>query len=101
MATSFLTSFTEDELKLCIKDTVIEALKEHSPSGNVIPSENIISINEASKLLNLALPTIYALTSKREIPFLKRGKKLYFKRNELEAWLMEGRKLTRQEIEAS
>jgi excisionase family DNA binding protein len=58
-----------------------------------------MTIDEACLFLNLAKPTIYSLTSKRKIPFIKKGKKLYFKKMDLEAWLNEGKKKTFSEIE--
>ena len=87
-----MTNFSEEELKICIKDTVKEALREFSNFHNDPSSDNLLSISEASKY------TLYGLTSRREIPFIKKGKKLYFERMELEAWIMEGRKLTKHEI---
>jgi excisionase family DNA binding protein len=54
--------------------------------------QRFLNLAEASEFLNLASQTIYTLTSKREIPFLKKGKKLYFKEADLIAWLEKGRK---------
>jgi excisionase family DNA binding protein len=96
--TTIMTNFSEEELKICIKDTVKEALREFSNFHNDPSSDNLLSISEASKYTHLAKQTLYGLTSRREIPFIKKGKKLYFKRMELEAWIMEGRKLTKHEI---
>jgi excisionase family DNA binding protein len=56
-------------------------------------------IGKACLFLNLAKPTLHALTSKRKIPFIKKGKKLYFKKMDLEEWLNEGKKKTVSEIE--
>lgn len=47
----------------------------------------IINIRQAAELLNLAPQTLYGFTSAKKIPFLKRGKKLYFKRTDLIAWI--------------
>jgi len=49
--------------------------------------KEILTIDETSTFLNLAKATIYALTSKGKIPHFKTGKKLYFKRSELIAWI--------------
>lgn len=56
------------------------------------------NMNDAAKYLDISKPTLYALTSKREIPHMKRGKKLYFDKVELEIWLKEHRKRTVDEI---
>lgn len=68
--------------------------------NHTINDENIfLTISEASKYTNLAKQTLYGLTSKRGIPFIKRSKKIYFKKSDLEKWLLEGRKYTKNEIE--
>ncbi|MEI8049184.1 MAG: helix-turn-helix domain-containing protein, partial [Bacteroidota bacterium] len=43
---------------------------------------------------------LYKLTSTRQIPhFCPQGKKLYFNRTELDAWLQRNRQSTNEEIE--
>jgi excisionase family DNA binding protein len=54
------------------------------------PQNDLITITEAAKFLNCSIPTIYAKTSKRAIPFHKQGKRVYFSRRELEQWVKEG-----------
>lgn len=55
---------------------------------------DLLTIKQAADLINLAVPTIYGLVGRNEIPVMKRAKKLYFSRRELEAWVREGRKKT-------
>ena len=57
-------------------------------------SQQILWIDDAAKFLNLAKPTIYGLLSKGKLPHYKRGRKVYFLRSELEAWLMTGKQTT-------
>lgn len=61
--------------------------------------EDILNIEEASKLLNLSISTIYSKVSKREIPVNKQGKRIYFYRHELMQWIKSGRIKTYLEIE--
>ena len=49
--------------------------------------DDFINAEEAAKFLHIAKQTLYTLTSKRKIPFYKKGKKLLFKRQELEEWI--------------
>ena len=86
---------TKQELVSLIEDTVRRVLSEiKSPSPQLERGNSplLLSLQEAAGFLKLAPQTIYGFTSKRVIPFLKRGKKLYFKRVELEQWLEEGKK---------
>ncbi|MDJ1468685.1 helix-turn-helix domain-containing protein [Cytophagaceae bacterium DM2B3-1] len=48
-------------------------------------------IELAMQITGLAQSTIYNLVSADRIPYMKRGKKLYFSRTDLEAWIMDGK----------
>ena len=63
------------------------------------PTEKLLSVQETAKFLNLSIPTIYSKVSKRELPFMKRGKRLYFSSTELLEYLKEGRSKSNKEIE--
>ena len=63
-------------------------------------SDKLLTIKEAADYLNLSVPTIYGLVSKRKIPFMKRSKRLYFSNEELMDYIKEGRIKTNSEIEA-
>jgi len=89
---------TAEELDSLIQNSVRQALKEQNLEAN-LPASNLLSIEEACQLLKLAKQTLYGFTSKNLIPFIKRGKKLYFRRSELETWLNEGKRKTNKEIE--
>lgn len=66
----------------------------------IVPQKRIpIDIEEASKIIGKAKPTIYALVRQRVIPCYKNGKKLYFFEDELLEWISKGKKKTLQEIE--
>ena len=61
--------------------------------------EELLNIQEASKLLNLSVSTIYSQVCKREIPVNKQGKRIYFYRHELMKWIKSGRVKTYFEIQ--
>ena len=60
--------------------------------------KGFLNLTEVSKFLNLAPHTIYGMTCKREIPFIKKGKKLYFTESDLITWLEKGRKFSQDEL---
>ena len=94
-----IIQLTSDELETVVQNAVRKAMSFQMTS--VQKNENtLFSVVEAADFLNLATQTLYGYTSKRLIPFVKRGKKLYFQKEELEKWLLEGKKLTKAEIEA-
>ena len=91
---------TPSELESLIQASIRKIINEGKKDPPII-SKEILTIDEASKFLNLAKQTIYGFTSKNLIPFIKRGKKLYFKKDDLDNWLMVGKQLTKEEIEAA
>jgi excisionase family DNA binding protein len=56
-------------------------------------------VKEAAEYLNLTVSTVYQNALKGKLPVIKRGKKLYFSKKELTAYLLAGRKKTVAEIE--
>jgi len=79
------------EIKLMIQNVQVYESKAKS---------NPIGIEEASRLIGKAKPTIYGLVRQRKIPCYKYGKKLYFFEEELLEWISKGKKKTIQEIES-
>lgn len=61
-------------------------------------SDKLLTIHQAAELVSLSVPTIYTLVSKAQIPVSKRGKRLYFSKQELTNWIKAGRKKTLAEI---
>ena len=57
-----------------------------------------LTINEAAEYISLSLPTIYGMTSRKEIPHIKKGKRLYFIKKDLNEFLENGRNKTKYEI---
>jgi excisionase family DNA binding protein len=86
------TSLTQEELQAIIKSSLEEALKGAIVYRLPPPEDDILTIQEASGFLNLAVNTIYEKTAKRLIPFFKNGRKLYFKKSELAQWIFKGKK---------
>lgn len=62
--------------------------------------EQLLTIQEAAELLNLSVPTMYSKVSKRELPCMKQGKRLYFSQTDLINYIKEGKKKTFAELEA-
>lgn len=67
---------------------------------SLIGAKNVLDLNEASLLTGLSIGHLYRLTSGKQIPHFKKCRKLYFKKSELEEWMLENKVLTEQEVEA-
>ncbi len=55
---------------------------------SVLPEKDIIDIEETAELLNLSKYSLYAFTSKNQVPHYKFGRKIYFKRDELVSFIL-------------
>jgi excisionase family DNA binding protein len=61
-------------------------------------ADQLLTIEEAATLAHLSKATLYGLVSRSEIPCMKKGKRLYFSKQELTQWIKSGRKKTATEI---
>jgi excisionase family DNA binding protein len=66
---------------------------------NKLAQKDVLTLAEASKFTGLSKSFLYKLTSQRQIPFYKLGVKLiYFKKSDLEAYLLSNRQAPTYEI---
>ena len=62
--------------------------------------KTILNFDEACKYLDVSPSHLYKLTSSKKIPhFCPQGKKLYFKRMDMDTWLQRNRQSTQEELE--
>ena len=66
----------------------------------LISAKAVLDIDEASVFTGFSKGHLYRLTSERQIPHYKKNRKLYFKKSELEAWLLEDKVMTAEDIES-
>lgn len=77
----------------------LEKIEQLLISQTMLQKE-VLNFNEAAEYLELSVSHLYRLTSTKQIPhFCPQGKKLYFNRQELDAWLQRNRQTTTDEIE--
>ncbi len=90
---------TPDQLQTLIENSVRKIFSEQNFNSKQEENE-LLNFTEAAKFIGVAKQTLYGYTSKRLIPFFKRGgKKIIFRRIDLNAYLEEGRKASISEIE--
>jgi excisionase family DNA binding protein len=80
-----------------LEKTII-AIKESTSVEAV--NDDLLTIDEAALFVRLTKNTLYSLVSKSKIPVSKRGKRLYFRKKELEKWIAQGRRKTESELAA-
>ena len=72
---------------------MVSALQPPPSSNNHI----LVEIDEAADIIMKSKPTIYRLVNQGILPSYKKGKKLYFYKDELLAWIENGRKATKMQ----
>lgn len=81
---------------------VIEGLLRNQCRLEQLDLQNqFLTVKEAAKYLNLAVPTVYSLVSKGELPYMKRSKRLYFSREDLMSYIRNGRQQSIIEIKGN
>lgn len=83
-------------------DTTLQDLSnklDHIAELTLIGSKTVLNIEETALFTGLSVGHIYRLTSGKKIPHFKKRRKLYFKKAELEAWMLDTKILTDGEIQ--
>jgi excisionase family DNA binding protein len=99
MAVSFLTNLNEEEFKIFLKQAISEIMDERTAHSKP-DTPDILDVEQAAIFLRYKVNTIYEKTSEKTIPHFKKGGKLFFHRSELEAWVMEGKVKTTDELQS-
>ena len=55
------------------------------------PPKEILSVQEMQDEFGITRHSLYKLTSNQKIPYYKKGRRLFFKRGEVIAWIEDGR----------
>lgn len=99
MEKSYLITLREDELEQliirCVRQAINGVLLELQPKNR----DKIGGMDLAREVTGLSKATIYGLTSRREIPHRKLGKRLYFEESELVDWINSFRRKTVTELD--
>jgi excisionase family DNA binding protein len=65
-----------------------------------VQTDEPLNIDEACKYLNNSKSYLYKLTCRKEIPYYKpNGKKIYFKKSELDKWLFRNKVNTNEQLD--
>lgn len=81
-----------------IEQLLTELVKNVTTATINTESEEILTVEELSEYLTIARQTIYGKCAAREIPYYKNGKRLYFKKKEINKWLEHGMRFTKEEL---
>ena len=79
-----------------------KGLVENSPPPKIPPTntEEVLNIQQCSKLTGIAVSTLYKYCSNRTMPYYKSGKRNLFKRSQILEWLTSNEVKTLSQLEA-
>ena len=81
----------------------LEAINERINHIEELLSSNkaVLNIDEAAQYCALSKRYLYRLTSGRQIPYYKQKRKVYFKKDELDSWLLSDKRPSEDEINSA
>ncbi|NTV67000.1 MAG: helix-turn-helix domain-containing protein [Chlorobaculum sp.] len=82
------TASPDERLMAAIRIIVRQELATVLTSGE--PKERLLAVAEAATFLRHAVPTMYGLVQRNQIPYIKKTKRLYFSEGKLNEWLENG-----------
>src|SRR5699024_120650 len=95
-----IVTMEKDELVRAISKAVTVALKERKEiQSKDVEFEEIMQTDQLCRYLKIKKAAIYQLTTYKRIPYFKKGKRLFFKKNEIDEWLRNGRKASVAHVE--
>jgi excisionase family DNA binding protein len=71
---------------IAFAEHLVQSFRSSLPSPK--EDKEILTIDEAVEITHLSKQTIYGFTSRKCIPHFKHGKKVLFRRSELENWML-------------
>jgi excisionase family DNA binding protein len=85
-----------------LENIVCRAVESALGHAGLIPQQNdeqdlnklVMKSPEVCQYLKMKISTLYQLTHKRKIPFNKKGKAMYFIKDEIDKWIADGRQET-------
>lgn len=79
-----------------MSDQILQEIKELK-TLTLLGAKNTLTLEDVALLYGFSKSTIYKMTSKKEIPHYRRGKVLFFDKQELDQWAKEFRINTLEE----
>jgi excisionase family DNA binding protein len=87
----------EQRLK-SIENQLTELLKMAKAPTLKEATVEIMTVEQLSDYLTIARQTIYGKCASKELPYYKSGKRLYFKKSEINNWINCGIRYTKEEL---
>lgn len=64
----------------------------------LIGSKQVLNVSECAMMLGISESRVRHLTSDKELPYYKQGKSVFFKKSEIEEWMLRDKVASNDEI---
>lgn len=90
MNQAFSNPFEVIDARLSLIEQLLIEIKHRPPCESIGTTEQkqVLSLAEFCQYTGIGKQTAYRLTSRGEVPHSKRGKRLYFDKAQVDAWLL-------------
>lgn len=95
-----ITQISPPELETLIEKTISKCLSSNKPTPTQPATDQLLTITQVAEFISLSVATVYGLVSRSAIPCMKKGKRLYFSKDEISNWIKAGKKKTISELSA-
>ncbi|SDX55514.1 DNA binding domain-containing protein, excisionase family [Lutibacter oricola] len=85
--------------KLTAIETRISSIENRLLISNAVLDLEVMSLNQLCNHYDLTKSFVYKKTHNREIPHYKKGKRLVFKKDEIDAWLLKNKVKTMADLQ--
>ena len=87
------------DLRLNNIETLLLDIKHNPLNDYQLEPDIPLGIKDVSTLTGLTIPTIYGYCQRKEIPYQKKGNRLYFFNSEIIDWIKSGKQKTIKELQ--
>lgn len=95
------TQLSVQEVRQMLREEVRTVFKEYQSHNNQDENEhNLMTIEQVASFINMAVSSVYGLIHRKQIPHIKRGKRLIFEKKQIVEWLQSGRQRTIHDIQS-
>lgn len=95
-----LRALLKEILEPIIDDCVTRSMDKYITSlNNAKPSDSkVMDLSEAAQYLKVSKVTVYGYVHNRLFPYYKHGKRLYFRKEDIDQWISKSRRKSYDEI---
>lgn len=98
MENLILRQLSEPEVRKMLREEIQGAVKKCFSEQHEMSKPQLMNVEQVSEYLSVSVASIYSKVHRRDIPYIKRGKRLMFGVEDINDWLTKGRIKTQTEI---